>query len=44
MGASGAPGPRAVLGALIWMTAEGVLGLVAGIHARSISLLGWTLG
>lgn len=29
---------------LAWMTAEGVLGLVAGIAAGSISLLGWALG
>ena len=29
---------------LAWMTAEGVLGLVAGITAGSISLLGWALG
>ena len=29
---------------LAWMTAEGVLGLVAGIAANSISLIGWALG
>lgn len=29
---------------LLWMTAEGVLGLIAGIQAQSISLLGWALG
>lgn len=29
---------------LLWMSAEGVLGLVAGIQAQSISLLGWALG
>ncbi len=29
---------------LIWMTGEGVLGLIAGIQAGSISLLGWALG
>jgi len=28
---------------LLWMTAEGALGLVAGIRAGSISLLGWAL-
>jgi divalent metal cation (Fe/Co/Zn/Cd) transporter len=27
-----------------WMSAEGVLGLVAGVGAGSISLLGWALG
>lgn len=29
---------------LAWMSAEGVLGLLAGIAAGSISLLGWALG
>lgn len=29
---------------LIWMTGEGVLGLIAGLGAGSISLLGWALG
>lgn len=29
---------------LAWMTGEGVLGLIAGIGAGSISLLGWALG
>ncbi|MGX7681228.1 cation transporter [Jatrophihabitans sp. DSM 45814] len=29
---------------LAWMTAEGVLGLVAGVEAGSISLLGWAVG
>lgn len=29
---------------LIWMTGEGVLGLIAGLQAASISLLGWALG
>lgn len=29
---------------LAWMSGEGVLGLIAGIDARSISLLGWALG
>jgi divalent metal cation (Fe/Co/Zn/Cd) transporter len=29
---------------LIWMTGEGVLGLIAGLQAGSISLLGWALG
>jgi hypothetical protein len=29
---------------LAWMTGEGVLGLVAGITANSISLIGWALG
>lgn len=29
---------------LVWMTAEGVVGLVAGIGAGSISLIGWALG
>lgn len=29
---------------LAWMTAEGVLGLVAGVAANSISLVGWALG
>jgi divalent metal cation (Fe/Co/Zn/Cd) transporter len=29
---------------LAWMTAEGVLGLVAGLAAGSISLVGWALG
>ena len=29
---------------LIWMTGEGVLGLIAGLRAGSISLLGWALG
>lgn len=29
---------------LLWMTAEGGLGLYAGLQARSVSLLGWALG
>ena len=29
---------------LVWMTGEGVLGLVAGYEAGSISLVGWALG
>jgi len=29
---------------LVWMTGEGVLGVVAGLQAQSISLLGWALG
>jgi divalent metal cation (Fe/Co/Zn/Cd) transporter len=29
---------------LLWMAAEGAIGLVAGVSARSISLLGWALG
>jgi len=29
---------------LAWMSAEGILGLVAGISAASISLVGWALG
>src|SRR5436305_7868042 len=29
---------------LAWMTAEGVLGLIAGITAGSIALVGWALG
>lgn len=29
---------------LLWMTAEGVLGLVAGFGAGSIALIGWALG
>jgi divalent metal cation (Fe/Co/Zn/Cd) transporter len=29
---------------LLWMTAEGLLGLIAGLQAGSISLLGWALG
>lgn len=29
---------------LAWMGAEGVLGLVAGLRAGSVSLLGWALG
>jgi divalent metal cation (Fe/Co/Zn/Cd) transporter len=29
---------------LMWMTGEGVLGLIAGLQAGSISLLGWALG
>ena len=29
---------------LVWMTGEGVLGLVAGVEAGSISLVGWALG
>lgn len=29
---------------LLWMTAEGALGLVAGVQSRSIALLGWALG
>jgi divalent metal cation (Fe/Co/Zn/Cd) transporter len=29
---------------LAWMTGEGVLGLIAGISAASLSLIGWALG
>jgi len=29
---------------LAWMTGEGVLGLIVGIAANSISLIGWALG
>jgi len=29
---------------LIWMSGEGVLGLLAGVRAGSLSLLGWALG
>ena len=29
---------------LAWMSAEGILGLVAGVAASSISLIGWALG
>ncbi len=29
---------------LLWMTAEGALGLIAGVSAGSISLVGWALG
>jgi len=29
---------------LLWMTGEGLLGLVAGVQAGSIALLGWALG
>lgn len=29
---------------LAWMSAEGVLGVVAGLRAGSVSLLGWALG
>lgn len=29
---------------LVWMTAEGVLGLIAGAAAGSIALVGWALG
>ncbi len=29
---------------LVWMTAEGALGLIAGVSAGSISLVGWALG
>jgi divalent metal cation (Fe/Co/Zn/Cd) transporter len=29
---------------LLWMTAEGTLGLIAGATAGSISLIGWALG
>lgn len=29
---------------LVWMTIEGVVGLVAGIEAGSIALIGWALG
>ena len=39
---------RAVLwlsvASLLWMTAEGGLGLYAGVRANSVSLLGWALG
>lgn len=29
---------------LLWMTGEGVIGVIAGVRASSISLLGWALG
>ncbi len=29
---------------LIWMSAEGIIGLIAGVQTQSISLLGWALG
>lgn len=29
---------------LLWMTGEGVLGLIAGVQASSLSLVGWALG
>lgn len=29
---------------LVWMTAEGALGLIAGVAAGSIALIGWALG
>jgi hypothetical protein len=29
---------------LLWMTGEGVLGLIAGAAAGSIALIGWPLG
>ena len=29
---------------LVWMTAEGVIGLISGLRAGSISLIGWALG
>jgi len=29
---------------LVWMSGEGVLGLVAGLRSGSLSLLGWALG
>jgi divalent metal cation (Fe/Co/Zn/Cd) transporter len=29
---------------LLWMTGEGALGLIAGVSAGSISLIGWALG
>ena len=29
---------------LLWMTVEGGLGLYAGIHTNSLSLVGWALG
>lgn len=29
---------------LVWMTGEGLLGLVAGVQASSISLVGWAIG
>lgn len=29
---------------LLWMTGEGVVGIIAGVRASSISLLGWALG
>lgn len=35
---------RLSLMSLVWMTAEGVLGLWAGLSANSISLIGWALG
>ena len=32
------------VGSLVWMTIEGVVGLVAGFQAGSIALVGWALG
>ena len=29
---------------LVWMTLEGALGLAAGLAARSVALIGWSLG
>ena len=46
--ASELPAVRAVLAlswaSLVWMTAEGVLGLYAGVRAHSVSLVAWALG
>ena len=43
-----APAVRTVLwlsgASLAWMTAEGALGLYAGVRANSLSLVGWALG
>ena len=37
-------GPRALSWmSLVWMTAEGALGLVAGVAAGSLSMVGWAL-
>lgn len=35
---------RLAWASLVWMTAEGVLGLLAGFSAGSIALIGWALG
>lgn len=35
---------RLAWASLVWMTAEGALGLVAGVRAGSIALIGWALG
>lgn len=35
---------RLAWASLAWMTAEGVLGLFAGYHAKSVALTGWAFG